>query len=289
MDKISRRKNRVLVCICMICCVMSFSNCIADEIKQIYAEKVSFKIQVNNEKQKIGRDILVVEGVSYVPLREFSNMFNNSVKWDEATQQISIISDFDYTLTLLKFCDETTQKYGYKDLKGNVVIDAQYDDASDFSEGAAIVLKDNEYTFINQSGYELFKIDADYHRISLKEGFSEGCCAVSVYEYKVDEAIGENFPREIIYLDKVGNKVIDKAFKEYSKNFHEGYAVSLKNNAYYFTPIKPILSYIDKSGNFATDMEYSEAGDFIDGYAKVITTDGVSGKIDRSFIFYPDI
>ena len=86
----------------------------------------------------------------------------------------------------------------------------------------------------------------------------------------------------------MGNKVIDKAFKEYSKNFHEGYAVSLKNNAYYFTPIKPILSYIDKSGNFATDMEYSEAGDF-DGYAKVITTDGVSGKIDRSFIFYPDI
>lgn len=290
MTNIIKGKNSILICICVILSVFSVSHCIAEDIKQIYAEKAAFKVQVNNEEQDINSDILVVDGVSYVPLREFSNMLGSSVKWDEANQLIDITSDFVYTQAPLKFYDETNEKYGYKDNKGNIVIEAKYDDASEFAEGAAIVLSlnDAEYIFINQSGDELFRIDADYHSISLKEGFSEGCCAVSMHEAKKGTA-GENFPRKIVYLDKMGNKVMDKEFKEYSENFHEGYAVSLKNNAYYFTPVKPILSYIDKTGNFATDTEYSEAGDFIDGYAKVTTTDGVKGKIDRNFTFYPDI
>lgn len=289
MTNIIKGKNSILICICVILSVFSVSHCIAEDIKQIYAEKAAFKVQVNNEEKDINSDILVVDGVSYVPLREFSNMLGSSVKWDEANQLIDITSDFVYTQAPLKFYDETNEKYGYKDNKGNIVIEAKYDDASEFAEGAAIVLSlnDAEYIFINQSGDELFRIDAEYNSISLKQGFSEGCCAVSTFKHKVGTA-AEDFPT-ITYVDTMGNKVMDKEFKEYSRNFHEGYAVSLKGEAYYFTFESPILSYIDKTGNFATDTEYSEAGDFIDGYAKVTTTDGVKGKIDRNFTFYPDI
>lgn len=289
MTNIIKGKNSILICICVILSVFSVSHCIAEDIKQIYAEKAAFKVQVNNEEQDINSDILVVDGVSYVPLREFSNMLGSSVKWDEANQLIDITSDFVYAQAPLKFYDETNEKYGYKDNKGNIVIEAKYDDASEFAEGAAIVLSlnDAEYIFINQSGDELFRIDAEYNSISLKQGFSEGCCAVSTFKHKVGTA-AEDFPT-ITYVDTMGNKVMDKEFKEYSRNFHEGYAVSLKGEAYYFTFESPILSYIDKTGNFATDTEYSEAGDFIDGYAKVTTTDGVKGKIDRNFTFYPDI
>ncbi len=288
MNNIIKSKNSILICLCVLLSIFSSVHCIAEEVNRVYAEKTLFKVQVNNEVQDINGDILVVDGVSYVPLREFSNMLGSSVKWDEANQMINITSDFVYTQAPLKFYDETNEKYGYKDNKGNIVIEPQYDDASEFSEGAAIVLKNSEYVFINQSGNELFRIDADYHSISLKEGFSEGCCAVSIFEVKRGTMVGENFPRKHMYLDKMGNKLMDKDFKEYSENFYDGYAVSLKNESYYFTPIKPILSYIDKTGDFATDTEYSKAGNFIDGYAKVITKDGVKGKIDRSFTFYPD-
>ena len=73
-----------------------------------------------------------------------------------------------------------------------------------------------------------------------------------------------------------------------AKGFSEGYAVVLKNG--YGAPVPPsvseknVWSYIDKTGEFVTDLEFEEAYDFCDGYAKV-KVDGKWGMIDTNFNF----
>lgn len=271
-------------------CVLSLiftSYCLADDLKHIYAEMATFNIKINNNVKNIKNSLIVVDGTTYLPIRELSNLLGFGISWDEKQKEISIVSDFLYSDMPIRFKDEKTNKYGYKDLAGNVVIEAKFIEASDFSRGAAIASTGEDIVFINEKGDYTATFNADYYNVSFDEGFSDGCCALSSYNYKLG-TMGENFPT-ITYVDALGNKVIDRHFNEYAQNFHEGYAVVLKRGAYYFSAEAPVFSYINKTGEFATDTEYSEAGDFVNGYAEVTTTDGVKGKIDTQFNFYPNI
>ena len=52
---------------------------------------------------------------------------------------------------LIRFHDQTSKKYGYKDENGNIVIPAKYDDALDFSDGLALVKIKGKYGFIDKT------------------------------------------------------------------------------------------------------------------------------------------
>lgn len=287
---------RIIFIIFCIAGISISSYCLADSIKQVVADIASFRVYVNNIYRNMDdTDILVVDGVSYLPVRYFAESMNGTVKWKEDIQKIDILTEFPIINHLEKFQDEQTKKYGYKDEEGNIVIDAQYDDASNFVTGtsdlfcgAAIVSRDNEIFFINKSGKELLSYDKDYYDISIQDGFSEGACVLKTYPMSVQEMQGTSGGEEpkYTYIDYLGNQVIEKEF-EYARNFSEGYAV-VRRRGGMLSSLQTTYSYIDKSGEFASDNEYAEAGDFSGGYAKVVKPNGEKGKIDKNFKFYPE-
>jgi hypothetical protein len=52
--------------------------------------------------------------------------------------------------------DTTTNKYGFIDKHGKQVIPCKFDEASDFSEGLAVIKIGDRYGFINAEGKSTF-------------------------------------------------------------------------------------------------------------------------------------
>ena len=55
--------------------------------------------------------------------------------------------------------EEARDKWGYIDFQGDLVIDAKYDDARDFSEGLAVVRQKGRWGFINKQGERNIIVD----------------------------------------------------------------------------------------------------------------------------------
>ena len=75
---------------------------------------------------------------------------------------------------LTLFQNSTTYKFGFKDEKGNVVIDAVYDSCMEFSEGLAACSVDAKWGFIDESGKRV--IAFDYFRVG---SFRHGVAAIN--------------------------------------------------------------------------------------------------------------
>ena len=86
-------------------------------------------------------------------------------------------------------------------------------------------------------------------------------------------------PYRLRYIDTNGNYLFDKAFYS-ANNFSNGYALIVAND-------KGEYTYIDKTGEAATDLLFEYAEDFNEIFARVIL-DGQSGVIDTKLTFYPD-
>lgn len=257
----------------------------ANEMNGIYASYAKFGLEINGKPKDIKNDILVVDGTTYVPLREMSNILDCSVKWEEDNKLISITSDFQYLDRLSRFKDENNN-YGFKNEDGNIIIPPQYFLAMDFKEGMSIVQSaDDNYaiSFINQQGNKVAQFPVNYYQA--ESGFSDG---VTVLYYNTDtEHRSADGEKKYIYVDKAGNRVIEQEFV-YARNFSEGYAVVAESEGMWKDSWKRIYRYIDKTGEYVSEKRFSDAESFKDGFAKVKTIDGQSGKIDRSFVFYPD-
>ena len=65
------------------------------------------------------------------------------------------------------------KKYGFIDKSGKMVIEPQFDGASDFSEGLAQVEKDGKWGFIDKSGKVVIEPQFDW-----VSDFSEGLAKV---------------------------------------------------------------------------------------------------------------
>lgn len=97
-------------------------------------------------------------------------------------------------------------KWGYKDWKGNVLIQPQFDEAFAFSEGLACVEKDEKLGYIDMTG----NIVIDY-KYDCASSFRNGKAVVVV-----DEKCG--------YIDKEGNFVIEPTF-DIATPFEDGRAI----------------------------------------------------------------
>ena len=96
--------------------------------------------------------------------------------------------------------------------------------------------------------------------------FSDGAALVATVED----------PYRWRYIGTNGNYLFDKAFYA-SNNFNNGYALVLVAD-------DPKYTYIDKTGEFATELLFDDAEDFYGGYARV-QIDGKWGVVDTNFNF----
>ncbi|MCO6498505.1 MAG: WG repeat-containing protein [Chitinophagaceae bacterium] len=149
---------------------------------------------------------------------------------------------------------DTNKKYGFKDAKGNIVVQPKYDDVYGFSEGFASVnigaklssvtkaMTGGKWGFINKTGKVIVepKYDAAW-------SFSEGLAAVS-QNYKFG------------FIDKTGKEIVKPQYNEVG-NFSEGMA--------YMRNEDDLYGYIDKTGKVVVEPKYDNAGPFSEGLAAV--------------------
>ena len=196
------------------------------------------------------------------------------------------------------------EKYGYIDKMGNEVIPCIYDDTEEpgydgrFHDSLALVRQGDRLFFINRDGKEAFPFN--YEKASI---FSEGLAVVwkdgkcGYIDKNGNEVIaltdkfsGSDFSDGLAgvwkdekygYIDKKGNLVIPMQYKyEYDEyeggygaySFNEGLALLLRNGKW---------GYIDKKGNEVVSCKYEIAYDFSDGLAAVYNGSGW-GYIDKN-------
>lgn len=86
-------------------------------------------------------------------------------------------------------------------------------------------------------------------------------------------------PKVLRVIKPDGTYLFDKEFSAVN-NFNSGYALVLANDDWQY-------SYIDKTGELATQMLFEYAENFDNGFSRVVFH-GESGVIDTKFNFYPD-
>lgn len=136
------------------------------------------------------------------------------------------------------------EKWGYVDSKGQYVINAQFMDAYNFSEGLALVkASDDKYGYIGEDGkYVINPIYKD------AASFSDGLACVVMENGKIQ------------VIDK-GNKIlftVDQA--DYCASFKEGRAR---------VKVKGKWGFIDKTGTMVVNPIYEDVGYFSEGLAPV--------------------
>ncbi|MNO84465.1 hypothetical protein D3C76_758050 [compost metagenome] len=180
---------------------------------------------------------------------------------------------------LAAYGDASTQKSGFIDLTGKIVIPCIYDLTSNFSEGLArvrIKLADGvfKYGYVNHAGKEIIPVQYD-------DGgsYSEGLVAVS----KLDS----NGQLKYGYFDTDGKQVIDFIYEE-AGVFQDGLASVKKGGKYGYisysgSVVVPFI-YDDIYNNYDPLTMYSpsDMGTFIDGLA-IVRLNGVD-----MFIKQPD-
>jgi hypothetical protein len=136
---------------------------------------------------------------------------------------------------------------GFIDEKGAVVADFLYDKAYAFSEGMAIVIKDELYGFIDSTGKEV--IPTQFEDAA---SFSEGLAAVKVK--------GKNG-----FINKRGEMVIALAFERscHGSVFSDGLA------PVYTTMEEGTAGYIDKTGTMVIGPKFGFVDQFFEGLAMV--------------------
>ena len=102
---------------------------------------------------------------------------------------------------LIPFYAAALDKYGYKDLRGEVIVTPKYDFAWTFNEGMSPMKLNGKYGYINDHGVEVVRPTYDN---ALK--FSDGLAVVKV---------GDKFG----YIDKTG-KLVVPAIYDRADNFH---------------------------------------------------------------------
>jgi hypothetical protein len=116
------------------------------------------------------------------------------------------------------FVVEKDGKSGFIDQTGKLVIPFQFDKASDFHEGLALVTVNGRKSFIDTTGRILFEAKYDVIR-----EFSEGLCAVNLGEKRIANIGLISEPGKWGYIDRTGKLAIPMKFT-HAEDFSEGLA-----------------------------------------------------------------
>ncbi|RKP53991.1 WG repeat-containing protein [Cohnella endophytica] len=209
--------------------------------------------------------------------------------------------------------DEPTEKYGYIDRYGKIIIPYQYNEAYSFSDGLALVKNDkNYYEYIDKTG----RVIIDASKYISGKSFSEGLAAVGVenkerstveYGYidtKGNMKIEPKYARAYRFSEGLAKVCVGDSINEYSIGYIDqsgAYKIGpTLNDNYEETLISeglvPIADgaggYMNKEGKLSIDpvvtkvednyLKRNIAGEFRNGIAKVSLSDDRIGYIDRT-------
>ena len=147
------------------------------------------------------------------------------------------------------------ERAGFIDRSGKIVIEPQFEDAQNFSEGTAPVKIKDKWGFIDELGKIVIEPNFDM----VFRPFHEG-----ITEVRVGQKWG--------FIDNTGKFIIEPKFESVGK-FSDGVFPVLLESKTNDSGDKPFYlqkwSYIDKSGNQIFDKEFYGADSFVDGRAFV--------------------
>ena len=160
-------------------------------------------------------------------------------------------------------------KWGYLNIKGSLIIQDEYDDARDFSEGLAAVNQKGKWGYINNAGELVIPF-----QFRSAGAFSCGLAKVQDFDYNE------------FYIDKSGTIPFQVDGEELS-SFSDCRARIFKDPFYFF---------IDNHGRIVSEKTFIGAANFKSGYGMVQAEDGwnvidTSGNLllNKSFdkCYYP--
>lgn len=163
----------------------------------------------------------------------------------------------------------TDGKYGFIGEDGKYIINPIYKDANSFSEGlACVVMENGKPQFIDKNDKIIFTVDKAEYCYGFKEGLSR---------VKIKGKWG--------FIDKTGKIVVNPIYDE-AQDFREGLAAVAKKDE---KKNEILWGYIDKNGavkinfQFVEDKNnmYAEPGSFNDGLAFASTDGKQWGCIDK--------
>jgi len=179
---------------------------------------------------------------------------------DELTKFITKYPDYPYNESVKKEIN-LSQKilipfkmdndlYGYIDTAGQFIIEAQFDDAFEFSEGFAAVCKHDSCFYINKEGE---RVTVNY--FDEVENYHDGAAIVK--------------KKDLYYLINRSGLEITRGYQDISKSYEDLF-VCKSNNMY---------GAINVKGNVIIPFEYDKLGNFKNGYAYYMQS-GKYGLVD---------
>lgn len=153
---------------------------------------------------------------------------------------------------LILYKDDSTRKYGFKNVAGKVIVKPVYDTASAFAEGITLVGKKVTYDsygygLVNKAGKEFIPLIHDYIG-ELKED-------ISIYQLK----------GKMGYMDKTGKKLTPPKYSN-AWVFKGGIAAV---SVYDKVKIEDKWGFIDKTGREIIPLKYSRVCAYKEGIAVV--------------------
>jgi hypothetical protein len=132
-------------------------------------------------------------------------------------------------------------KWGFCDIKKNIIIPLKFDDAQDFNEELAAVMLNKKWGYIDKTGKEIIPLKYDNSNL-----FREGLSAVML-----NGKWG--------YITNTGEELTPLKYDDVWR-FNEGLCWVMYNGKW---------SYIDKTGKEIIQLKYDEVSPFIKGLARV--------------------
>lgn len=261
-----KKKALILLPLIVLLTVVVF----ADNISQLLAYIVPYKVIVNGEEKKFDSPVVTINDRTYIPLREAGETLGMDVEWSEETKTVTMNTKKQQESKLYPFKKE--QLYGFMDATGNIVIEPQYTNAREFSEGLAFVtIGDGTCGYIDKSG-TLVITDS----FLVVNPFHQGLAAVVKRHYtKEDRPNITDVPGPYVYIDKTGKEAFNTEFSN-ADDFSDSFASVFTKDG--------IDCYIDLKGNLIqTEYDIVNATPFIDGFASVRLENGKYAIIDKNF------
>ncbi len=149
----------------------------------------------------------------------------------------------DMSAKIIRFQDESSGKFGYKDSTGEIVTAPIYDGAMAYKNTSRIrVMKDGKYGFINDEGEIAIPL-----RFDQAHPFSEDYAAVQ---------LGGKWG----YIDINGNVAVETTYQKAQK-FRSSLAAVMKDGKW---------GYVSRTGNITIPFEYQRTAHFSNGLAPVM-------------------
>ena len=158
---------------------------------------------------------------------------------------------------------DATERFGYMDKAGSLVIDLQFQEVSEFTGDLAAVKKDDLWGIIDKTGAFVLAPAIDCHKAWMLSD------SVMMAEYNPD---GVGLTHTYKLLNTHGEPISEEPYDRISVYTEDHYAIAKSKNDWV---------YIDlKAGNIINDASYDSATPFDGGYAAV-STNGKYGIINR--------